>query len=136
MVIPAEEKPRTNIWNSNLDLIVPNIHTPSVYFYQSNGADNFFDAKLLKDALSRALVSFYPLGGRLKEDESGRIEIDCQGQGALFVEAESDGVVDDFAPTMELRILIPAVNYTLEIESIPLLVLQVNCIMSLYKLAP
>ncbi|GKB30346.1 shikimate O-hydroxycinnamoyltransferase [Tanacetum coccineum] len=129
MVIPAEEKPRKNIWNSNLDLIVPNIHTPSVYFYRSNGADNFFDAKVLKDALGRALVSFNPLGGRLKEDESGRIEIDCQGQGALFVEAESDGVVDDFddfAPTMELRKLIPAVNYSLGIESIPLLVLQVT----------
>nr|GEV52338.1 shikimate O-hydroxycinnamoyltransferase [Tanacetum cinerariifolium] len=120
MVIPAEEKPRKNIWNSNLDLIVRNVHTPSVYFYRSNGADNFFDAKVLKDALSRVLVSFYPLGGRLKEDDSGRIEIDCQGQGALFVEAESDGVVDDFddfAPTMELRKLIPAVNYSLGIES-------------------
>nr|GEV08382.1 shikimate O-hydroxycinnamoyltransferase-like [Tanacetum cinerariifolium] len=127
MVIPAMEKPRTNIWNLNIDLIASNIHTPRVYFYLSNSADNFFDAKVLKDALSRALVSFYPLGGKLKEDESVCIEIDCQGQGALFVEAESNGVVDDFndfQPTMELYKLIPAVNYSLEIEYIPLLVLQ------------
>lgn len=128
MVRPAEETPRINLWNSNVDLVVPNFHTPSVYFYRPNGASNFFDPKVMKDALSKALVPFYPMGGRLKRDEDGRIEIDCQGQGVLFVEAESDGMVDDFgdfAPTLELRKLIPAVDYSQGIESYPLLVLQV-----------
>ncbi|KAJ0833896.1 putative quinate O-hydroxycinnamoyltransferase [Helianthus annuus] len=129
MVKPAEETPKINLWNSNVDLVVPNFHTPSVYFYRPNGAPDFFDPKVMKDALSRALVPFYPMGGRLKRDEDGRIEIDCQGQGVLFVEAESDGVVDDFgdfAPTLELRKLIPAVDYSQGIESYPLLVLQVT----------
>ncbi|CAI9283671.1 unnamed protein product [Lactuca saligna] len=96
MVRPAEETPRIKLWNSNVDLVVPNFHTPSVYFYRPSGATNFFDAKVMKDALSRALVPFYPMGGRLKRDEDGRIEIDCQGQGVLLVEAESDGVIDDY----------------------------------------
>ncbi|KAI3759589.1 hypothetical protein L6452_07510 [Arctium lappa] len=129
MVRPAEETPRINLWNSNVDLVVPNFHTPSVYFYRPNGATNFFDPKVMKEALSKALVPFYPMGGRLKRDEDGRIEIDCQGQGVLFVEAESDGVIDDFgdfAPTLELRKLIPAVDYTQGIESYSLLVLQVT----------
>lgn len=129
MVKPAEETPIRSLWNSNVDLVVPNFHTPSVYFYRPNGSANFFDAKVLKDALSRILVPFYPMGGRLKRDEDGRIEIDCNGQGVLFVEAESDGVVDDFgdfAPTLELRKLIPSVDYSLEISAIPLLVLQVT----------
>nr|XP_043608335.1 shikimate O-hydroxycinnamoyltransferase-like [Erigeron canadensis] len=129
MVRPAEETPRIKLWNSNVDLVVPNFHTPSVYFYRPNGEANFFDSKVMKDALSRALVPFYPMGGRLKRDEDGRIEIDCQGQGVLFVEAESDGVVDDFgdfAPTLELRKLIPEVDYSLGIESYSLLVLQVT----------
>nr|QDF44405.1 shikimate O-hydroxycinnamoyl transferase [Phacelia campanularia] len=129
MVRPATETPRRSLWNSNVDLVVPNFHTPSVYFYRPTGSPNFFDAKVLKDALSRALVPFYPMGGRLKRDEDGRIEIDCQGQGVLFVEAESDGVVDDFgdfAPTLELRKLIPAVDYSQGISSYPLLVLQVT----------
>ena len=128
MVRPAQETPRRNLWNSNVDLVVPNFHTPSVYFYRPTGSSNFFDAKVLKDALSRALVPFYPMAGRLKRDEDGRIEIECNGEGVLFVEAESDGVVDDFgdfAPTLELRRLIPAVDYSQGISSYALLVLQV-----------
>ncbi|KAK1363964.1 Quinate O-hydroxycinnamoyltransferase/shikimate O-hydroxycinnamoyltransferase [Heracleum sosnowskyi] len=129
MVRPAQETPRRSLWNANVDLVVPNFHTPSVYFYRPTGSSNFFEARVLKDALSRALVPFYPMAGRLKKDEDGRVEIDCQGQGVLFVEAESDGVIDefgDFAPTLELRKLIPAVDYSLGIESYSLLVLQVT----------
>ncbi|GJW82549.1 chloramphenicol acetyltransferase-like domain-containing protein, partial [Tanacetum coccineum] len=61
-----------------------------------------------------------PVAGRLKEDEDGRIEIDCQGQGVLFVEVESDGVIDDFgdfAPRMECLELIPTVDYSLFIRN-------------------
>nr|GMC71596.1 shikimate O-hydroxycinnamoyltransferase [Ipomoea batatas] len=129
MVRPAEETPRIRLWNSNVDLVVPNFHTPSVYFYRPNGADDFFESKALKDGLSRALVPFYPMAGRLTRDEDGRIEIDCNGAGVLLVEAESDGFVDDFgdfAPTLELRQLIPTVDYSQGIESYPLLVLQVT----------
>ncbi|KAI4355847.1 hypothetical protein L6164_004582 [Bauhinia variegata] len=129
MVRPAEETPRRDLWNSNVDLVVPNFHTPSVYFYRPTGASDFFGAKVLKEALSKALVPFYPMAGRLRRDEDGRVEIDCAGQGVLFVEADTTAVVDDFgdfAPTLELRQLIPAVNYSRGIESYPLLVLQVT----------
>ncbi|XP_051116316.1 shikimate O-hydroxycinnamoyltransferase [Andrographis paniculata] len=129
MVRPAAATPTVSLWNSNVDLVVPNFHTPSVYFYRPTGAENFFDAAVLKAALSRALVPFYPMGGRLKRDEDGRIEIDCNGEGVLFVEAESDGTIDDFgdfAPTLELRRLIPAVDYSQGISSYALLVLQVT----------
>ncbi|XP_055826101.1 shikimate O-hydroxycinnamoyltransferase [Solanum dulcamara] len=129
MVQPATETPQLRLWNSNVDLVVPNFHTPSVYFYRPTESPSFFDGKVLKEALSRALVPFYPMAGRLCRDEDGRIEIDCKGQGVLFVEAESDGVVDDFgdfAPTLELRRLIPAVDYSQGIESYALLVLQIT----------
>nr|QQH14913.1 shikimate O-hydroxycinnamoyltransferase isoform 1 [Cirsium japonicum] len=129
MVKPAEETPMIKLWNSNVDLVVPNFHTPSVYFYRPTGAGNFFNPTAMKDSLSRALVPFYPMAGRLSRDEDGRIEIDCRGQGVLFVEADSDGVIDDFgdfAPTLELRKLIPAVDYSAGIESYSLLVLQVT----------
>lgn len=129
LVPPAEATPRRRLWNANVDLVVPNFHTPSVYFYRPNGCDNFFDTRVLKDALARALVPFYPMAGRLRRDDDGRVEIDCNGEGVLFVEAESDGVVDDFgdfAPTLELRQLIPAVDYSLGISSYSLLVLQVS----------
>lgn len=129
LVSPAAPTPNVNLWNSNVDLVVPNFHTPSVYFYRPAETADFFDATVLKVALGRALVPFYPMAGRLKRDEDGRIEIDCNAEGVLFVEAECDGVVDDFgdfAPTLELRRLIPAVDYSLGISSYPLLVLQVT----------
>ncbi|KAH6771939.1 hydroxycinnamoyl-CoA shikimate/quinate hydroxycinnamoyl transferase [Perilla frutescens var. hirtella] len=129
LVRPSAATPAVSLWNSNVDLVVPNFHTPSVYFYRPSGADNFFDAAAMKAALGRALVPFYPMAGRLKRDEDGRIEIDCNAEGVLFVEAESDGAVDDFgdfAPTLELRRLIPAVDYSLGISAYPLLVLQVT----------
>ncbi|XP_077238155.1 shikimate O-hydroxycinnamoyltransferase-like [Tasmannia lanceolata] len=127
MVRPAQETPNRSLWNSNVDLVVPRMHTPSVYFFRPNGSSDFFDARVLKEALSRALVPFYPMAGRLKRDEDGRIEIHCNGAGVLFVESDTNAVIDDFgdfAPTMELKQLIPSINYTEDISAYPLLVLQ------------
>ncbi|XP_071697258.1 shikimate O-hydroxycinnamoyltransferase-like [Rutidosis leptorrhynchoides] len=129
MVYPAEKTRSTKLWISNLDLMVAHIQIPCVYFYRPNSASNFFDIKVMKEALSRALVPFYPMAGRMKEDKDGRIELDCQGQGVLFVEAESNGVIDDlgdFAPTLEVQKLIPVVDYSLGLESSPLLLVQVT----------
>ena len=129
IVKPLEETtPRQSLWNSNVDLVIPSMHTPSVYFYRPNGASNFFEPSVLKHALAKALVPFYPMAGRLKRDDDGRIEIDCNGDGVLFVIAETSSVIDDFgdfAPTLELRKLIPTVDYSAGISSYPLLVLQV-----------
>ncbi|KAK8581326.1 hypothetical protein V6N12_071555 [Hibiscus sabdariffa] len=129
MVRPAGETPRRSLWNANVDLVVPRFHTPSVYFYRPTGAANFFEPQVMKEALSKALVPFYPMAGRLKRDEDGRIEIDCNAEGVLFVEAETTSVIDDFgdfAPTLELRQLIPTVDYSGGISTYPLLVLQVT----------
>ncbi|KAG0482420.1 hypothetical protein HPP92_010504 [Vanilla planifolia] len=131
MVRPAAETPRHRLWNSNLDLVVPRFHTPSVYFYRrpAEAGEKFFESERLKDALARALVTFYPIAGRLARDEDGRIEINCNAEGVLFVVAETDSVVDDFgdfAPTMEMKQLIPKVDYTDDVSAFPLLVLQVT----------
>jgi shikimate O-hydroxycinnamoyltransferase len=129
MVRPATETPQKSLWNANVDLVVPRFHTPSVYFYRPTGTANFFDAEVLKQALSKALVPFYPMAGRLKRDDDGRIEIDCNAEGVLFVEAETNSVIDDFgdfAPTLELKKLIPTVDYSGGISTFPLLVLQIT----------
>lgn len=88
----------------------------------------FFDAGILKEALSNALVPFYPIAGRLGWNESGRLEISCNAEGVLFLMAETDSVIDDlgdFTPSSQLQQLVPAVDYTKDITSHPLLVLQV-----------
>ncbi|CAH9086544.1 unnamed protein product [Cuscuta epithymum] len=129
MVKPAKPTPAKRLWNSNLDLIVGRIHLLTVYFYKPNGSPNFFDSKVMKEALSNVLVSFYPMAGRLARDEEGRLEIDCNGEGALFVEAESDATIDDFGdfvPSLELRKFIPSVDTSGDISSFPLVIFQVT----------
>ncbi|KAJ8562173.1 hypothetical protein K7X08_011464 [Anisodus acutangulus] len=129
LVRPSKPTPSKKLWSSNLDLIVGRIHLLTVYFYKPNGSSNFFDNKLMKEALSNVLVSFYPMAGRLARDEQGRIEINCNGEGVLFVEAESDACVDDFGdftPCLELRKLIPTVDTSGDISSFPLVIFQVT----------
>ncbi|XBI32554.1 hypothetical protein VPH35_055992 [Triticum aestivum] len=117
MVKPSVETPSHGLWLSQLDLKMVNRgHTPNVYFYtpHSGAVGNFFDVARLKAAMAKALVPFYPLAGRLGVDGEGQPEIDCAGQGVLFVVARSDLTVDgfvDFQPSPELRrLFVPRVE--------------------------
>ncbi|KAH9325173.1 hypothetical protein KI387_005351, partial [Taxus chinensis] len=47
-------------------------------------------AKIILEALSKILVYYFPFAGRLRNKENGDIEVECTGQGALFVEAMAD----------------------------------------------
>lgn len=136
MVRPTAETPSGSVWLSNLDLLMPaSHHTRTVYFYRCDGGANFFDAAVMKAALGRALVEFYPYAGRLREADDGRIEIECNGEGVLVVEAECDGAVDDlggFGPRPDLT-LVPKVDYSRGISTFPLLLLQVCDLMLNYN---
>ncbi|KAK8509313.1 hypothetical protein V6N13_062361 [Hibiscus sabdariffa] len=129
MVCPCEETPKTSLWLSNLDLVMMPYHVSTVYFYKPNGGSNFFDTKVLKEALSKILVSFYPVAGRFGYDENGRLEIVCNGEGVVFIEAEtssdSDDLVKDSADGSKFA-LVPKFDYSGAISSYPLLGLQVT----------
>ncbi|XP_020182720.1 hydroxycinnamoyltransferase 4-like [Aegilops tauschii subsp. strangulata] len=109
MVVPAEATPGGAVWLSNLDLAARRGYTPTVYFYRPNGEHvGFFAADAVKDSLARALVAFYPLAGRLGLDGAGRVQIDCTGEGAVFVAARSDhyaleDLMNEFVPCGEMR---------------------------------
>ncbi|KAL6845701.1 hypothetical protein ACP4OV_024524 [Aristida adscensionis] len=115
LVAPRREAPaRQRLWLSNLDLAVPRTHTPLVYYYpaassaRGGGGEGAFAPAKLKAALAGALVPFYPLAGRLCVDaEDGRLQIDCNGEGALFVVARADvageEVFEDYEPSPEMR---------------------------------
>ena len=128
-VIPSRETPRRRIWLSNLDLVAGNRYTPTIYAYPGAGRPDSFNVEVLKTALANALVVFYPLAGRLSRDpETGRPEIDCSGQGVVFVTAKLDAVIDDFndfVPSVEMRRkLVPATNSV--DPPCAMLVMQVN----------
>ncbi|KAJ6355297.1 hypothetical protein OIU77_005810 [Salix suchowensis] len=128
MVTPIQDTPNRRLEVTNLDLFHAKYHVPVLILYRPNGSANFFEAEVLKEALSKVLVSFYPVAGRLARDANGRVGINCNGEGVLFVEAETDSAMDDFVDLKrsdELPQLIPTVDYS-DISSYPLLVLQVT----------
>ena len=130
IIRPAQETPRHSLRLSDLDLLMPASHIPSVYFYRRpNYPSNFFEGGLLKEALSKVLVPFYPLAGRLGKDENGRIEIKCNGEGVLFIEAETSYVTDDFGDfesSSKLVQLVPPVDRTKDAYFHPLIMAQVE----------
>ncbi|KAI8569156.1 hypothetical protein RHMOL_Rhmol02G0256800 [Rhododendron molle] len=50
---------------------------------------------VIKNALSKALVHYYPVAGRLAMDSDGRPVVDCTGEGAVFVEAKADCGIEE-----------------------------------------
>ncbi|CAI0394605.1 unnamed protein product [Linum tenue] len=147
MIRPAECRPRHSLWLSNLDLLQLRNHVTTIYAYNkpttagtSALSFEFFDIKVLKDALSKALVPFYPVAGRLGRDANGRLELDCNGEGVLLLEAETETALAELGefipvpdgrefspgPEVQLTELVPRVDYSKGVSSYPLLILQVT----------
>ncbi|KAF3339131.1 shikimate O-hydroxycinnamoyltransferase-like protein [Carex littledalei] len=104
-VVPSDETPREKLWLSNLDQAAQVSYTCIVYHYRNNEAQDFFSIEVLKAALAKTLVLFYPLAGRFFIGEGGRRAVDCNAEGVLFVVARSELSSDDinFQPSPELR---------------------------------
>ncbi|XP_074267773.1 benzyl alcohol O-benzoyltransferase-like isoform X2 [Silene latifolia] len=78
------------------------LQAPLIMFYRNptSNINPYFrgsdPVKVIKDAIAKALVSYYPLAGRLRETSEGKLVVKCNGEGVLFIEADADVTLDDF----------------------------------------
>lgn len=78
-----DDKRRTPL--SDWDVVMYKSYTPILLFYSNTDKDpNFMNTEALKDSLSKVLVDFYPLAGRLVDVGCGRDEINNCDMGVLF----------------------------------------------------
>ncbi|KAK6156638.1 hypothetical protein DH2020_010886 [Rehmannia glutinosa] len=132
IVRPAEPTPNEIMYLNSCDQIKDITHTPTIYFYKHSPALDAGDAlPRLKESLSKALVLFHPLAGRLNWAAEGgsRVELHCNGKGVPIFEAETEAAVEDFGdftPTPAIQDLIPSVDYTTPIDEIPLVIVQLT----------
>ncbi|KNA04426.1 hypothetical protein SOVF_199920 [Spinacia oleracea] len=108
-------------------------HMPGIMFYRadpSNYKEGKDPVKVVKDALAKALVFFYPYAGRLVEGPSRKLSVDCTAEGVPFIEADADATLEDFGgeihPPFPLEDLLYDIPGTDGILGTPLLIIQVT----------
>ncbi|TVU32127.1 hypothetical protein EJB05_23846, partial [Eragrostis curvula] len=107
-------------------------HIPVIQFYRRSALVGARDpAAVIRDAVARALVHYYPFAGRLRELEGRKLAVECTGEGVLFIEADADVRLDHFGDALQppfpcLDELIFDVPGSSEVLGAPLLLFQVT----------
>ncbi|KAL3840287.1 hypothetical protein ACJIZ3_024878 [Penstemon smallii] len=143
------------IYENQPTLIRPSSPTPNHTLYLSNLDDQTFlrfsikylylfrksvnSTETLKESLSRVLVHYYPLAGRLRrsrgndddDDDDKKLQVECNGEGAVFAEAKMDLTAEKFLefarkPNKTFRKLMYRAEAPAGFLDIPPLVVQVT----------
>ncbi|GLT81092.1 hypothetical protein SLA2020_524960 [Shorea laevis] len=98
-------QPLRNFKISVFDQLILSPYAPLIYFYPCS--PNILDldipnkVEVLKKSLSKTLSHFYPLAGKIKD----HLSIDCNDEGAFFVEARINCRLQDFFAQPDLLFL-------------------------------
>lgn len=77
-------------------------HIPVIQFYRNDPSMGGRDqAKVIREALARALVFYYPFAGRLREAAGRKLVVECTGEGILFIEADADVRLEQFGDELQ-----------------------------------
>ncbi|VAH19518.1 unnamed protein product [Triticum turgidum subsp. durum] len=134
MLPPARATPRETKSLSDLDdQRTLRYYETVIGFFRSNALPGRPDdpVKAIRAALMEALVYYYPIAGRLREDGAGRLVVDCTADGMVFVEAYVDARLEEFGepllpPYPCVEELLCHVGDTRAVVGKPLLFMQVT----------
>lgn len=131
LVFPAEETERRSFFLSNFDQNL--VFTVETLHFFGKGMEDV--AQIVASALSKLLVPYGYMAGRLDlNSKEGRLQIDCNGGGALFASAMSELTLDELPdiayPNPAFAQLILQEYGAEKLQDLPLLFLQV-CILKL-----
>nr|XP_010911036.1 acyl transferase 5 [Elaeis guineensis] len=103
LVVPSEPTPSGNLPLSSIDRTTAVRVTVDLILVFEHGEE---PAKVIREALSKALLPYYPVAGRIVEPNSGEPEVACTGDGVWFVEASANFGLKD-VNNLERPLMIP-----------------------------
>lgn len=131
LIKPAEATDCHTYFLSNLDQNVASI-VQTVYCYGAKEDKRYDDPSIvIREALSKILVHYYPLAGRIGLSPQGKLNVNCNEEGVVFVEGDADCRLEDIGdlskpdPTM-LQCLVYSIPGEKNLLDIPPLVAQVT----------
>ncbi|KAK8546104.1 hypothetical protein V6N13_067338 [Hibiscus sabdariffa] len=100
---------------------------PLVFFYRYDPSMEGKDpAEVIKDALAQTLVLYHPLAGRLREGNDGKLIVDCNEEGVMFIKADADVTLEQFGEILGFDQLLSDFPHSQAILNCPLLLIQVT----------
>ncbi|XP_020211086.1 benzyl alcohol O-benzoyltransferase isoform X2 [Cajanus cajan] len=125
---PNELKPLSDLD----DIYILRVQVPVIQVYRNEplmaGKD---PVEVIRKALAKTLVFYYPFAGRLRQGPGDKLMVDCTGEGVLFTEADADVTLDQFGDAVHppfpcFEELLYEVPGSREITNSPLLLVQVT----------
>ncbi|KAH9741650.1 Hydroxycinnamoyltransferase13 [Citrus sinensis] len=135
LIVPERPTPREVKQISDIDDQESlRFQIPLLFFYKNDPSPSMQGrdpVKVIREAISKALVFYYPLAGRLKEGYNRKLMVECNAEGVLFIEADANFTLeqlrDDVQPPCPyLNQLIYDVPGSEGILGCPLLLIQVT----------
>ncbi|GMJ11309.1 hypothetical protein like AT5G17540 [Hibiscus trionum] len=102
-VAPAKPTPCEQKLLSDIDdQAILRFQARVVHFYRHQPSmEGKHPAEVIRTALAQALVLYYPFAGRLREGANGKLIVDCNGEGVLFIKADADVRLEQFGDTLQ-----------------------------------
>lgn len=125
-IVPGKPTPSHTLSFSTIDRVFPPGFFVKRLLVFKQGSDDVHE--VIRLALAKALVPYYPLAGRIVRSDSGNMEVACTGDGAWFVEASAECSLQDVEWFTEMPLKIPKedlMSYPSDAIGVPLL-LQVT----------